>query len=106
MRYILVLLACLLTSSAMAEVNFIVSAQTGRFLRTGNSTANTNHEDGKYPFIGKFGIEYDVSHNLTLFSHLTHRSNIDLSEREYWYDSIYAGVRISLCVAACNKTKK
>lgn len=101
MKLITLLLLCIATSTH-ADTRMIASLETGFFVRNGQQTAGTRHENGKYLFVGKAGIEHDVDDGITLFGTYTHRSNIDLVRREYWYDSINIGLRISHCFS-CHK---
>ena len=94
-------LSLLSINTCFAEVNAFVEADT--ILTYSGDTQSTKYPTGNYPFIGKVGLEYtkpksSVSYQLGVI----HRSNVDLTWAEYYYNGIFVGVILKHCILKCN----
>ena len=70
-------------------------------IMNGETDGGSIYRTGDYPYIGQIGLQYDVGNWGYSLSYI-HRSNVDLSEYEYYYDGIAAGIKYTHCVYKCN----
>ena len=95
------MLACTM-SPAIAKVNLFTDHQVIYMVQHGvNQNQDVQFPTGKYPYLGRAGIEYELR-RLTYSLSYIHRSNVDISGGdEYNYNGISLGLKYTHCVVDC-----
>lgn len=100
---VLLMSSCLVFSTqANSQVNVFTDHQVISMFKHGvNKNIDVPFPTGKYPYIGRVGIEYEFKRVALQIGYI-HRSNVDItSGNEYNYDGGFIGLRFRQCVYAC-----
>lgn len=97
----ILVLSLLSINTCFGEVNAFAEADT--ILTYSGDTQSTKYPTGNYPFIGKVGLEYTKQKSPISYQvGFIHRSNIDLTRAEYYYNGVFVGVTLKQCIFKCN----
>lgn len=96
------LAAVMLVGKANAQVNVFTDHQVIYMVQHGvNSNDDVRFPTGKYPYLGRIGLEYQRNKWSYQLSYI-HRSNADLvSQDEYNYNGVSLGIKYSHCIKSC-----
>lgn len=98
----LVISCSMFSTQAISQVNIFTDHQVVSMFKHGvNKNIDVPFPTGKYPYIGRVGIEYEFKRFAWQIGYI-HRSNVDITnENEYNYDGGFIGLRFRQCVYAC-----
>ena len=100
MKQLLIVALMLSTTVSHAEVNFFADAST--VVAYAGDTQSTQYPTGNYPFIGRVGLEYQhPKYPVALQTGIMHRSNVDLTGREYYFNGLFIGASFRHCFYSC-----
>lgn len=100
MRQLLIVALMLATTVSHAEVNFFADAST--VVAYSGDTKSEKYPTGDYPFIGRVGLEYQhPNYPIALQTGIMHRSNVDLTGREYYFNGLFIGASFRHCLYSC-----
>ncbi len=99
----LALSAMAITLPANAQINVFTDHQAIYMVQHGvNQDADVQFVTGKYPYVGRIGLEYERRNWAYTISYI-HRSNIDMTHGdEYNYNGLSLGIKYRHCIAYCN----
>ena len=104
MKKLLAVALVMLAANSHAEVNFFADAST--VVAYAGDTQSEKYPTGDYPFIGRVGLEYQFSkHPIALQFGAIHRSNVDLTGREYYFNGLFVGASFRQCMYLCKGAK-
>lgn len=104
MKQLLIVALMLATTVSHAEVNFFADAST--VVSYEGDTKSEKYPTGEYPFVGRAGIEYEFNkHPVALQFGIMHRSNVDLTGREYYFNGLFIGASFRHCLYSCKGLK-
>ena len=87
-------------SASHADVNFFADAST--VVTYSGDVKSEKYPTGEYPFIGRAGFEYQHDkYPVALQTGIMHRSNVDLTGREYYFNGLFIGVSFRYCLYSC-----
>ena len=100
MKQLLIVALMLASTFSHAEVNFFADAST--VIAYSGDTQSEKYPTGNYPFIGRVGLEYQhPKYPIALQTGILHRSNVDLTGREYYFNGLFIGASFRHCLYAC-----
>lgn len=100
-KFFIAILALVATASH-AEVNFFADAST--VVAYAGDTQSEKYPTGNYPFVGRAGIEYAFNkHPVALQFGIMHRSNVDLTGPEYYFNGLFIGASFRHCLFCKDK---
>lgn len=100
---LILMCSCLILSTqANAQVNVFTDHQVVSMFKHGvNENIDVPFPTGKYPYIGRVGVEYEFKRVALQIGYI-HRSNVDItSGNEYNYDGGFVGIRFRQCIYSC-----
>ena len=100
MKKFLIAALMMVATATHAEVNLFADASA--VVAYSGDTRSENYPTGDYPFIGRAGLEYQHSkYPVALQTGIMHRSNVDLTGREYYFNGLFIGVSFRHCLYSC-----
>lgn len=100
MKKLLIAVLALAATASHAEVNFFADAST--VVAYSGDVESEKYPTGEYPFIGRVGLEYQhPKYPIALQTGILHRSNVDLTWREYYFNGLFIGASFRHCLYPC-----
>lgn len=101
-KFLVLAMVVALPINAFAQVDAF--ADTTTVVHYTGNTETEKFPTGKFPFIGRLGIEYkNITFPLAFQLGYIHRSNWDISSYEYSYNGVFVGVKYNKCIYSCSK---